>query len=339
MSRVHFADYAKVYVKGGSGGAGSVHFRREKHVPKGGPDGGDGGDGGDVIIKGNEQLNTLLDLRYRKYVNAKDGANGESSKRKGKDGDDEILEAPLGCVIFDADTEERLGEITEHEQEIVVAKGGKGGLGNWHFRSSTNQTPRHAQDGEAGEERAIEIELKLIADVGLVGFPNAGKSTLLSTMSGAKPKIDSYPFTTLQPNLGVVTMPDYRTFVMADIPGIIEEAHEGRGLGIQFLRHIERNNLLLFMVSSQQDIEYEYNALLDELKAYRSDLLDKPRVLAITKMDLQENYELDKEKNVDLDIPVVEISSATNYHIDELKEIIWEKLQEIESSKDTENSS
>ncbi|MDZ7658476.1 GTPase ObgE [Fodinibius sp.] len=334
MGRVQFADYAKIYVTGGDGGPGSVHFRREKYVPKGGPDGGDGGDGGDVILKGNEQLNTLLDLRYRKYVNAKDGDRGGPSKKKGKDGKDEILEAPLGCVVYDADTKERLGEITEHEQEIVVAQGGKGGLGNWHFRSATNQTPQHAQDGEKGDERAIEIELKLIADVGLVGFPNAGKSTLLSTMSGAKPKIDSYPFTTLQPNLGVVTMPDYRTFVMADIPGIIEEAHDGRGLGIQFLRHIERNNVLLFMVSSQQDIEYEYNALLEELEQYRADLLDKPRVLAITKMDLQENYELDEEKKVDLDIPVVEISSATNYHIDELKEIIWEKLQEIESTRE-----
>jgi len=334
MGRVQFADYAKIYVTGGDGGAGSVHFRREKYVPKGGPDGGDGGDGGDVILKGNEQLNTLLDLRYRKYVNAKDGERGGPSKKKGKSGQDEILEAPMGCVIYDAKTKERLGEITEHEQEIVVAQGGKGGLGNWHFRSATNQTPRHAQDGEEGEERAIEIELKLIADVGLVGFPNAGKSTLLSAMSGAKPKIDSYPFTTLQPNLGVVTMPDYRTFVMADIPGIIEEAHDGRGLGLQFLRHIERNNVLLFMVSSQQDIEYEYNALLQELKSYRSDLLDKPRVLAITKMDLEENYELDEEKKVDLDIPVVEISSATNYHIDELKEVIWEKLQDIESTRE-----
>lgn len=334
MGRVQFADYAKIYVTGGDGGPGSVHFRREKYVPKGGPDGGDGGDGGDVILKGNEQLNTLLDLRYRKYVNAKDGERGGPSKKKGKSGKDEILEAPLGCVVYDADSKERLGEITEHEQEIVVAQGGKGGLGNWHFRSATNQTPQHAQDGEEGEERAIEIELKLIADVGLVGFPNAGKSTLLSTMSGAKPKIDSYPFTTLQPNLGVVTMPDYRTFVMADIPGIIEEAHDGRGLGIQFLRHIERNNVLLFMVSSQQDIEYEYKALLEELEQYRADLLDKPRVLAITKMDLQENYELDEEKKVDLDIPVVEISSATNYHIDELKEIIWEKLQEVESTRE-----
>ncbi|NGP89267.1 GTPase ObgE [Fodinibius halophilus] len=334
MGRVQFADYAKIYVTGGNGGPGSVHFRREKYVPRGGPDGGDGGDGGDVILRGNEQLNTLLDLRYRKYVNAKDGARGGPSKKKGKSGDDEILEAPLGCVIYDADTKERLGEITEHDQEIVVAEGGKGGLGNWHFRTSTNQTPRHAQDGKEGEERAIEIELKLIADVGLVGFPNAGKSTLLSAMSGAKPKIDSYPFTTLSPNLGVVTMPDYRTFVMADIPGIIEEAHDGRGLGIQFLRHIERNNVLLFMVSSQQDIEYEYEALLDEVRQYRADLLDKPRVLAITKMDLQENYELDEEKKVDLDIPVVEISSATNYHIDELKEVIWEKLQDIESTRE-----
>ena len=327
---MRFADYAKIYVTAGSGGAGSVHFRREKYVPKGGPDGGDGGDGGDVILRGDEQLNTLLDLRYRKYVKASHGQNGGPSKRKGKDGEDEILEVPLGSVVYDADTKERLGEITEHEEEIVIAKGGKGGLGNWHFRSSTNQTPRHAQDGEDGEERTIEIELKLLADVGLVGFPNAGKSTLLSAMSGAKPKIASYPFTTLEPNLGVITLPDYRTFVMADIPGIIEEAHEGRGLGIQFLRHIERNNLLLFMVSSQQDVEYEYNALLKELESYRKDLLDKPRILAITKMDLQDDYKL--EQDVDIDIPVVEISAATGYNMDKLKEAIWEQLQNVESS-------
>ncbi len=327
---MRFADYAKIYVTAGSGGAGSVHFRREKYVPKGGPDGGDGGDGGDVILRGDEQLNTLLDLRYRKYVKASHGQNGGPSKRKGKGGEDEILEVPLGSVVFDANSKERLGEITEHEEEIVIAKGGKGGLGNWHFRSSTNQTPRHAQDGEDGEERTIEIELKLLADVGLVGFPNAGKSTLLSAMSGAKPKIASYPFTTLEPNLGVITLPDYRTFVMADIPGIIEEAHEGRGLGIQFLRHIERNNLLLFMVSSQQDVEYEYNALLKELKSYRKDLLDKPRILAITKMDLQDDYKL--EQDVDIDIPVVEISAATDYNMDKLKEAIWEQLQTVESS-------
>ncbi|MFH5830842.1 GTPase ObgE [Halalkalibaculum sp. DA3122] len=322
---MRFADYAKIYLTAGSGGDGSVHFRREKYVPRGGPDGGDGGDGGDIILQGNEQLNTLLDLRYRKFVKAGHGENGKSSKKRGKDGEDELLEVPLGSVIYDADTRERLGEITEHEQQMVVARGGKGGRGNWHFRSSTNQTPNKAEDGRPGEERTIEIELKLLADVGLVGFPNAGKSTLLSAMSGAKPKIDSYPFTTLEPNLGVITLADYRTFVMADIPGIIEEAHDGRGLGIQFLRHIERNSLLLFMVSCQQDVEYEYNALLNELEAYRSDLLDKPRILAITKMDLKENYELEEE--IDLDIPTVEISAATGYHMEELKELIWEQLK------------
>lgn len=325
---MHFADYAKIYVTAGDGGAGSVHFRREKYVPRGGPDGGDGGDGGDVKLIGNKQLNTLLDLRYRKFVNADSGENGQSSKKKGKSGEDEILEVPLGSVIYDADSKERLGEITEDGEELVIAKGGKGGLGNWHFRSSTNQTPQHAQDGESGDERTVEIELKLIADVGLVGFPNAGKSTLLSAMSGAKPKIDSYPFTTLQPNLGVVSMPDYRTFVMADIPGIIEEASEGRGLGIQFLRHIERNNVLLFMVSCMNDVAYEYNALLKELETYRKDLLDKPRLLAITKLDLKQDYELDQE--IDLDIPVVAISAATGYHIDKLKELIWEQLQSVE---------
>ena len=330
---MRFADYAKTYVKAGNGGAGAVHFRREKYVPKGGPDGGDGGDGGDVILKGNEQLNTLLDLRYRKFVKAEHGQDGGKSRKKGSDGKDEILEVPLGCVAFDADTRERLGEITEHGQQIVIARGGKGGRGNWHFRSATNQTPQHAQDGEPGAERTIEIELKLIADVGLVGFPNAGKSTLLSALSGAKPKIDSYPFTTLQPNLGVVTLADYRTFVMADIPGIIEEAHEGRGLGIQFLRHIERNSVLLFMVSCMQDIDYEYNALLNELEQYRSDLLEKPRILAITKMDLKEEYELDQE--VELDIPTIEISAATGYHMEELKELIWEQLKTVENKRTT----
>ena len=322
---MRFADYAKIYLTAGSGGDGSVHFRREKYVPRGGPDGGDGGDGGDIILIGNEQLNTLLDLRYRKFVKAGHGEDGKASKKKGKDGQDEILEVPLGSVVYDADTRERLGEITEHEETMLVARGGKGGRGNWHFRSSTNQTPKQAENGKPGEERTIEIELKLLADVGLVGFPNAGKSTLLSAMSGAKPRIESYPFTTLEPNLGVITLADYRTFVMADIPGIIEEAHEGRGLGIQFLRHIERNKLLLFMVSCQQDIEYEYHALLKELEAYRTDLLDKPRILAITKMDLKEDYELDQE--IEIDIPTIEISAATGYHMEELKELIWEKLK------------
>lgn len=328
---MRFADYAKIYATAGRGGNGMVHFRREKFEPKGGPDGGDGGKGGDVILHGNKQLNTLLDLRYRKFVKAEPGKNGHTSRKTGKDGDDEILEVPMGTVAYDADTKERLGEITEDGENLVIAKGGKGGLGNWHFKSATNQTPQHAQEGEEGEERTVELELKLIADVGLVGFPNAGKSTLLSALSAAKPKIAEYPFTTLQPNLGVVTSSDYRSFVMADIPGIIEDAHEGKGLGIQFLRHIERNNLLLFVVAVDADIKHEYNALLNELEAYRSDLLDKPRLLAISKMDLKEHYELDEEPDLIDDVETILISSATGHNMEALKEKIWEKLQEIEN--------
>lgn len=309
------------------------HFRREKYVPRGGPDGGDGGKGGDVVLVGNKQLNTLLDLRYRKFIKAKPGQNGMSSKKTGKDGKPELLEVPLGTVVFDADTKERLGEITEDEQHLVIAEGGRGGLGNWHFRSATNQTPQHSQEGEEGEERVVELELKLIADVGLVGFPNAGKSTLLSALSEAKPKIADYPFTTLEPNLGVVTFSDYRSFVMADIPGIIEDAHEGKGLGIQFLRHIERNNLLLFMVGCDTDIKTEYKALLHELEEYRPDLLDKPRILAITKMDLKEGFELEEPVDTGDDIEVIEISSATGHNVDVLKEKIWEKLQNIEDNE------
>lgn len=330
---MRFADYAKIYVTGGHGGSGMSHFRREKYEPKGGPDGGDGGRGGDVILKGNAQLNTLLDLRYRKFVKAEAGKNGHTSRKAGKDGKDEILEVPMGTVAYDADSKERLGEITEDGDELIIAKGGKGGLGNWHFRSATNQTPQHAQDGEEGEERTVELELKLIADVGLVGFPNAGKSTLLSALSAAKPKIADYPFTTLEPNLGVVTSSDYRSFVMADIPGIIEDAHEGKGLGIQFLRHIERNNLLLFVVAADSEIESEYNALLNELKAYRSDLLDKPRLLAISKMDLKENFELDQQPELKDNIETILISSATGHNMEELKEKIWEKLQNIEKEE------
>lgn len=312
-----------------------AHFRREKYVPKGGPDGGDGGKGGDVVIVGNPQLNTLLDLRYRKYVKAEHGKPGHTSRKSGRDGESEILEVPLGTVIFDADSKERIGEITEDDDKIVVAKGGQGGLGNWHFKSSTNQTPQHSQQGRAGEERAIELELKLMADVGLVGFPNAGKSTLLSALSEARPKVADYPFTTLEPNLGVVTFSDYRSFVMADIPGIIEDAHEGKGLGIQFLRHIERNNVLLFMVACNTDIESEYKALLHELREYRPDLLDKPRILAITKMDLKEGFELDEEIKIEDDVEIVEISSATGHNVDRLREKIWEKLQTV---GDTESS-
>ncbi len=330
---MRFADYAKIYVTAGHGGSGMAHFRREKFEPKGGPDGGDGGKGGDVILKANPQLNTLLDLRYRKFVKAEPGKPGHTSRKSGKDGESEILEVPLGTVAYDAETKERLGEITEEDDEIIIAKGGKGGLGNWHFRSATNQTPQHAQEGEEGEERVVELELKLIADVGLVGFPNAGKSTLLSALSAAKPKIAEYPFTTLEPNLGVVTSSDYRSFVMADIPGIIEDAHEGKGLGIQFLRHIERNNLLLFVVACNTDIKGEYEALLKELEAYRSDLLDKPRLLAISKMDLKQDFKLDEPVEIDDEVDVILISSATGHNMELLKEKIWEKLQSIEKEE------
>ncbi|MEQ9308437.1 MAG: GTPase ObgE [Balneolaceae bacterium] len=324
---MRFADYAKIYVTAGNGGAGSSHFRREKYIPKGGPDGGDGGKGGSIVLKGNVQLNTILDLRYKKFINAKPGVDGSKNKRTGADGPDIILEVPLGTVAFDADTRERIGEITEDDQQLVIAEGGQGGLGNWHFRSSTNQTPQFSQPGKPGEERIVELELKLIADVGLVGFPNAGKSTLLSALSEAKPKIADYPFTTLEPNLGVVKFADYRSFVMADIPGIIEEAHQGKGLGIQFLRHIERNNVLLFMVSAETDINYEYNALLNELKSYRPDLLDKPRVLAITKMDLKQGFKLEEELHFKDEISVIPISSATGHGVDELREKLWEYIQ------------
>lgn len=330
---MRFADYAKIYVTAGNGGSGSVHFRREKFVPKGGPDGGDGGKGGDIVLRGNAQLNTILDLRYRKFIKAKPGSAGAGSKKTGRDGAPVVLDVPPGTVAFDADTKERLGEITEDGETLIIAKGGRGGLGNWHFRSSTNQTPHHAQEGEPGEERTVELELKLIADVGLVGFPNAGKSTLLSVLSEAKPKIADYPFTTLEPNLGVVTFPDYRSFVMADIPGIIEDAHEGKGLGIQFLRHIERNKLLLFLVGCDTDIEGEYAALLNELKQYRADLLDKPRILAITKMDLKPGYKLDEKISVDKNTSVIHISSATGHNIDTLKEAMWEKLKHIENTE------
>ncbi|MEX1062249.1 MAG: GTPase ObgE [Balneolaceae bacterium] len=328
-----FADYAKIYVSAGNGGRGMSHFRREKFVPKGGPDGGDGGHGGNVVLLGNGQLNTLLDLRYRKFIKAGHGKNGEGDKRKGKDGREEVLEVPLGTVVFDAETKERMGEITGEGEKLVIAKGGKGGLGNWHFRSSTNQTPQYAQTGEKGEERVVELELKLISDVGLVGFPNAGKSTLLSVMSAAKPKIADYPFTTLEPNLGVVALENYRSFVMADIPGIIENAHKGKGLGLQFLRHIERNKLLLFVVGCDTDIEQEYQALLHELREYRRDLLDKPRILAVSKMDLLQNHEPDRKINIDKYVPIVHISSATGHNIGLLRETIWEKLQEIEEEE------
>ncbi|MBO6793174.1 MAG: GTPase ObgE [Balneolaceae bacterium] len=335
---MRFADYAKIYVTAGKGGDGSAHFRREKYIPRGGPDGGDGGKGGSIVLKGNPQLNTILDLRYKKFIKAKPGENGAGNKKTGAGGEDIILSVPLGTVAYDAESRERLGEITEQDQELVIAEGGRGGLGNWHFRSSTNQTPQFAQEGKPGEERVVELELKLIADVGLVGFPNAGKSTLLSALSEAKPKIGDYPFTTLEPNLGVVKFSDYRSFVMADIPGIIEEAHQGKGLGIQFLRHIERNNVLLFMVAADTDIEYEYQALINELKAYRSDLLEKPRILAITKMDLKQGFKLEEELHFEDEIPVIPISSATGHGVDELRETLWAAIQDAKQIEDNQDS-
>ena len=335
---MRFADYAKIYVTAGKGGDGSAHFRREKYVPKGGPDGGDGGKGGDVVLVGRHQLNTLLDLRYKKFIKSNRGVNGSGSRKTGSSGSDIRLEVPLGTVAFDADSRKRVGEITKEGQELIIAKGGRGGLGNWHFKSSTRQSPTYAQEGKEGEERTIELELKLIADVGLVGFPNAGKSTLLSVLSEARPKIADYPFTTLEPNLGVVSFSDYRSFVMADIPGIIEEAHKGKGLGAQFLRHIERNNVLLFVLSVELDVCYEYEALLNELQAYRKDLLDKPKIIALSKMDIKQDFKLKKDFRLPKDISVIPISSATGYGLDQLREALWKGIQHARKQEQTESS-
>ena len=331
---MRFADYAKIYVTAGDGGAGSVHFRREKYVPKGGPDGGDGGKGGSIILIGNAQLNTLLDLRYRKFIKAKPGAPGHSARKTGKSGKDIELNVPLGTIAFDADTRENLGEVMEEGQRLVIAEGGKGGLGNWHFKSSTHQTPQYAQNGLPGEERTVELELKLIADVGLVGFPNAGKSTLLSVLSDAKPKIADYPFTTLEPNLGVSMLPDYRSFVVADIPGIIEGAHEGKGLGLQFLRHIERNQLLLFVVSCEGDIIAEYQTLRNELSTYDPTLLTLPRILAISKKDLRPQDAEPLELPTESGLEIIQISSVTGNNVSELKELIWKQLREIKEREE-----
>ena len=322
-----FADYAKVYLTAGNGGAGSVSFRREKYVPHGGPDGGDGGKGGDITIRGNAQMNTILDLRYRKFIKAKHGQNGAGSNKSGKHANDIILEVPLGTVAYEADTRRLLGEVTEDGQKLVLAAGGIGGKGNAFFKTSVNQSPEHAQPGMPGEEIVVELELKLIADVGLVGFPNAGKSTLLAAVSAAKPKIADYPFTTLEPNLGVVTFPDYRSFVMADIPGIIEDAHEGKGLGLQFLRHIERNRVLLFVISCQTDIRATYDTLISELEAYSPELIDKPRIIAVTQLDLHPGYELPEVP--DLPDEWIGVSAVTGHHMIELKEHIWQMIQSV----------
>ena len=327
MAEANFIDYVKIYCASGKGGPGSVHFHRDNRTVKGGPDGGDGGRGGHIILKGNRHRFTLLHLKYQKHVKAKSGEHGTANNRFGAEGEDIILEIPLGTVAKDAETGDVLFEITEHDEEQILMQGGRGGLGNTNFKSSVNQTPRYAQPGEDGEESWIILELKVLADVGLVGFPNAGKSTLLSVISAAKPKIANYEFTTLAPNLGMVEYRDNQSFVVADIPGIIEGASEGRGLGLRFLRHIERNAVLLFMVPADtNDIKEEYHVLLNELKEYNPELLDKERILAVTKSDLADE-ELIEEMEKDLpNILHVFISSVTQKGLVELKDVIWRAL-------------
>ncbi|MES2795032.1 MAG: GTPase ObgE [Bacteroidota bacterium] len=324
----NFIDYIKICCRSGHGGAGSTHFRREKHVPLGGPDGGDGGRGGHIVLKGNAQLWTLLHLRYKKHLFAKDGRPGEGGRRTGAEGEDIIIEVPLGTIIKDAETGEYITEITDHDQTKILMPGGRGGLGNSHFKTSVNQAPRKAQPGEEGQENWLIFELKVLADVGLVGFPNAGKSTLLSVISAAKPEIADYAFTTLVPNLGVVRYKDDLSFVMADIPGIIEGASKGKGLGIRFLRHIERNSILLFLLpANSENLAKEYKILLNELKQYNPALLDKNRLLAVTKSDLLDEPSLKKLKTkLPKGIPSIFISSLTNLGIDQLKDMIWNEF-------------
>ena len=328
MSSANFVDYVKLNLKSGKGGAGSAHLHRSKITAKGGPDGGDGGRGGHVILKGNAQLWTLLHLRYTKHLKAGDGGSGSKNTSTGADGKDIFIEVPLGTVVKDPETMEQVAEVTEDGEMVVILKGGRGGLGNDHFKSASFQTPRFAQPGEPAEEVWRVLELKILADVGLVGFPNAGKSTLLSVVSAAKPEIADYPFTTLRPNLGMVSYREGRSFVMADIPGIIEGASEGRGLGLRFLRHIERNSALLFMVPAiSPSIIKEYKILLKELEQYNPELIDKEKILAVTKCDLVDDEGMKKLKRRKLpDVPVVYISSHTGMGISELKDKIWESL-------------
>ena len=322
----NFIDYVKIYCRSGKGGAGCMHLHRAKYLPKGGPDGGDGGKGGSVILRGNRNLWTLLHLKYQKHVMATDGGKGGQSRSFGKDGEDKIIEVPCGTVVYDGETGEWICEVKEHDERVVLLKGGRGGLGNWHFRTSTNQAPRYAQPGEPAQERTVIMQLKVLADVGLVGFPNAGKSTLLSVVSAAKPEIADYPFTTLTPQLGIVSYRDGRSFCMADIPGIIEGASEGKGLGLRFLRHIERNAVLLFMVpATSEDIEAEYNILLRELEKYNPELLTKARLLAITKMDVSEKTDF-SDIAAKIGIPVIPICSLSGMGIDALKDALWVEL-------------
>ena len=329
MAQGNFIDYVKIYCRSGKGGAGCMHLHRAKYLPKGGPDGGDGGRGGHIILQGNRNLWTLLHLKYQKHILATDGGRGGDSRSFGKQGEDKVIEVPCGTVVYDGDTGEFVCEVREHGERIILLKGGKGGLGNWHFRTATNQTPRYAQPGEPAQERNVILQLKVLADVGLVGFPNAGKSTLLSVVSAAKPEIADYPFTTLTPQLGIVSYRDNRSFCMADIPGIIEGAAEGKGLGLRFLRHIERNAVLLFMVPvTSEDIAAEYKILLGELEKYNPELLTKSRLLAITKCDVEmPESKQTKKLEKDLGLPVVCISSVSGKGIETLKDMIWTELE------------
>ena len=330
----NFVDYVKIYCRSGKGGRGSMHLRHVKYQPNGGPDGGDGGDGGSVVLRGNHNYWTLLHLKYQRHVFAEHGGNGGRDKCHGTKGKNAYIDVPCGTVVYNAETGKYICDVTYDGQEVVLLPGGRGGLGNWQFRTSTNQTPRFAQPGEPMQEMTIILELKLLADVGLVGFPNAGKSTLLSAVSSAKPKIANYPFTTLEPSLGIVAYHDNRSFVMADIPGIIEGASEGKGLGLRFLRHIERNSLLLFMVPGDtDDIKHDYEVLLNELRRFNPVLLSKHRVLAVTKSDLldDELIQMLREALPD-DLPVVFISAVTGYGIDQLKDVLWQELNS-ESNK------
>ena len=334
MADSNFVDYVKIFCRSGKGGRGSAHLRHDKYIPNGGPDGGDGGKGGSVILKGNRNYWTLLHLRYERHAFAENGGNGGSNKCFGKDGNDVVIEVPCGTVAYDAETGEYLCDITDDGQEAVLLKGGRGGLGNWHFRTPTRQAPRFAQPGEPALERMVVLELKLLADVGLVGFPNAGKSTLLSAISAAKPKIANYPFTTLEPNLGIVSYREGKSFVMADIPGIIEGASEGRGLGLRFLRHIERNSLLLFVVPADtDDISREYRILLNELERFNPEMLDKQRVLTVSKCDLIDDELISMlEPNLPADIPHVFISGVSGLGLQQLKDMLWKELNS-ESNK------
>ncbi len=332
MTEGNFVDYVKLHITSGNGGKGSVHLHREKYITKGGPDGGDGGRGGHIILKGNANMWTLHHLKFKRHLRAEHGGHGSKSRSTGADGEDVYVDVPLGTVIRDTETQNIIHEITEHGQEYIAAEGGMGGRGNWHFKSATNQTPRYAQPGVEGQEQDITLELKILADVGLVGFPNAGKSTLLSVITSAKPKIADYEFTTLKPNLGIVEYRNYQTFVMADIPGIIEGAAEGKGIGHRFLRHIERNSTLLFLVPADApDIKEQYEILLDELRRYNPDLLDKERLVAISKSDMLDDelkVELKAQLDQQLNVSYLFISSVAQQGLQELKDKLWQMLNE-----------